>query len=297
MKNLLLLCCILFSSNLFAATSYEAIVNRIKTLDAQPNTGLFSLGKNDQGQDILGLVIGDPSRPNAFKQLVVGTHHGNERMAAEVPVHFIELALSHVNNPSSPFHASLENTVFYVVPVLNISGYNRNSRQETSADGRNYDSNRDYEDPCTTKQDFHLKSTGLIAEFLEQENIISAVSVHGYVGTFTFPWGTTAANYETQDHLLMNDLARKSVVHNKYNIGTHGGAIYPATGAFEDWAYYKLGVWSYLLEIRSTSSDLKKDALTLLQFFLDAPVERSRNVGQRVNCVERILKAKNFGRP
>lgn len=268
------------------ADDYDRILSRLTELDKLPNTTLFALGKNDQGRDIMGIMVGDASRA-VVKHAVVGTHHGNERAAAEVPLLFTEM-IGKIADPSF---------LYYVIPVLNISGYNVARRGETGGDGRVHDSNRDYEDACTTKQDFKLKSTSLIAELIEREDIVSAVSVHGYVGTFTFPWGTEASDYRTQDDAFFTEWARKAVKVNNYKIGTHGGAIYPATGAFEDWAYYKLGVWSFLLEIRSPSSDLRKDAASLVEFFRNSPTERSRNVGQQVNCVERILKSLHNSRP
>ncbi len=269
-----------------SASEYDKILARLAELDKLPNTTLFSLGKNDQGSDIMGIMVGDSSRAKV-KHVVVGTHHGNERASAEVPLYFTEMIAKSYDS----------SVLYYVIPVLNISGYNVYRRGENGSDGDVHDSNRDYEDACTTKQDFNLKSTSLIAELIEREDIVSAVSVHGYVGTFTFPWGTEANNYATQDDAFFTEWAKKAVKINNYKIGTHGGAIYPATGAFEDWAYYKLGVWSFLLEIRSPSSDLKKDAATLVEFFKNSPSERSRNVGQQVNCVDRILKSLNNSRP
>ncbi len=285
MKTMLFLFLSLINISAFA-DDYDKILSRLNELDKLPNTTLFSLGKNDQGRDIMGIVVGDASRAKV-KHVVVGTHHGNERASAEVPLYFSEMI-------AKSFDSSV---LYYVVPVLNISGYNVSRRGETGSDGEVHDSNRDYEDACTTKQDFNLKSTTLIAELIEREEIVSAVSVHGYIGTFTFPWGTEARNYATQDDAFFTEWAKKSVKINNYKIGTHGGAIYPATGAFEDWAYYKLGVWSFLLEIRSPSSDLKKDAASLVEFFKNSPSERSRNVGQQVNCVDRILKSLNNSRP
>lgn len=268
------------------ADEYDRILGRLSELDKLPNTTLFSLGKNDQNRDIMGIMIGDPSEAK-IRHLVVGTHHGNERAAAEVPLHFTELV---ANSPDL-------STLYYVVPVLNISGYNRFRRDETGADGRAHDSNRDYEDACTTKQDFKLQSTALIADLVEKEDIVSAVSVHGYVGTFTYPWGTNAQDYSTLDDAFFSKWAKLAAKVNNYKTGTHGGAIYPATGAFEDWAYYKLGVWSFLLEIKSPTSDLKKDAASLVEFFKNSPTERSRNVGQTVNCMARILGALENSRP
>ncbi len=268
------------------ADDYDKILARLNTLDQLPNTTLFSLGKNDQNRDIMGIIVGDESRAKT-KHVVVGTHHGNERAAAEVPVFFAELVIQSYD-PS---------VLYYIIPVLNISGYNVYRRGETGADGKVHDSNRDYEDACTTKQDFVLKSTALIAELIEREDVVTAVSVHGYVGTFTYPWGTEARNYATEDDAFFSEWAKKAVKINNYKIGTHGAAIYPATGAFEDWAYYKLGVWSFLLEIKSPSSDLKRDAQSLVEFFKNSPSERSLKVGQQVNCMDRILKSLGNSRP
>lgn len=268
------------------ADDYDKIVARLNTLDQLPNTTLFSLGKNDQNRDIMGIIVGDQSRAK-IKHVVVGTHHGNERAAAEVPVFFAELVINSYD-PS---------VLYYIIPVLNISGYNVYRRGETGHDGDVHDSNRDYQDACTTKQDFVLKSTTLIAELIEREDVVTAVSVHGYVGTFTYPWGTEARDYATADDAFFTAWAKKAVKINNYKVGTHGGAIYPATGAFEDWAYYKLGVWSFLLEIKSPSSDLRKDAQSLVEFFKHSPTERSRNVGQQVNCMDRILKSLGNSRP
>ncbi len=279
----LILAALSFSS---IADDYDKIVARLNTLDKLPNTTLFSLGKNDQNRDIMGIIVGDQSTAKT-KYVVVGTHHGNERAAAEVPVFFAELVINSYD-PS---------VLYYIVPVLNISGYNVYRREESGSDGDTHDSNRDYQDACTTKQDFVLKSTTLIADLIEREEVVTAVSVHGYIGTFTYPWGTEARDYATADDAFLTAWAKKAVKINNYKVGTHGGAIYPATGAFEDWAYYKLGVWSFLLEIKSPSSDLRKDAQTLVEFFKHSPTERSRNVGQHVNCMERILGSLNNSRP
>ena len=296
MKKTLATLSMVLTSTAFAATSYDGIITRLQDLAKKDHVKLFSLGKNDQNQDILGVLIGDQTK-GFVKNLVVGTHHGNERMAAEVPFHFANVVLDILNNPNHPQHEQYQNTLFYVIPVLNISGYNVSRREETGPGNKNFDSNRDYEDPCSTKVDFRLKSTFLLSELIKKEDIVAAVTAHGYVGTFTFPWGVNTDNYKTLDDALMTDIAKKAVVHNHYKVGTHGAAIYPAAGAFEDWAYYKLGVWSFLLEIKNTSTDLKKDALALNEFFKLAPTERSHSVGQAVNCVDRILRTNFEGRP
>lgn len=286
MKSLILAATFCLISAQVMAADYDRILAKMQDFSKSPHAALFSLGKNDQGQDIMGLVIGDEGTAK-IRHLVVGTHHGNERAAAEVPLHFIDQALTNYN----------PEILFYVIPVLNISGYNANRRQETGADAQTYDSNRDYEDACEVKHDFELKSTALIADFLALEEIVSAVSVHGYVGTFTFPWGMNTSNFQTLDNAMLVQWAKNTAKINGYRTGTHGDIVYPAEGSFEDYAYLKHGTYSFLMEIRSPSSDLKKDALALHDFFRNSPPERSKYVGQRPNCVAHILSAKNRSRP
>lgn len=275
----------LISLHLFAA-DYDTILKRMGEYAQRPNVGLFSLGQNDQGRDIMGMVIGDASRA-VRKHLVVGTHHGNERMAAELPFLFVDQIQK----------SQKLDTLYYVIPVLNISGYDRNRREETSKEGKTLDPNRDYEDACKTKVDFRLKSTQLLSQFVEREDIVAAVTVHGYVGSFTFPWGMHTSNFSTLDNSWLMEWAQKTAKINNYRVGTHGDIVYPAEGAFEDWAYFKHGVWSYLLEIQSPRSDLQKDAQALVEFFKSAPSERSKHVGQKVNCVEKMLQVSNGIRP
>jgi carboxypeptidase T len=284
-KFILSLIIFLVALNLYAS-DYDTILKRMETYAKRPHITLFTLGKNDQGKDIIGMVVGDVTQA-VRKHLVVGTHHGNERMAAELPFLFVDQIQK----------TQKLDTLYFVIPVLNISGYDRDRREETGSDGRTIDPNRDYEDACKTKVDFRLKSTELLSQFVEKEDIIAAVTIHGYVGSFTFPWGMHTSHYNTLDNAWLMEWAQKAAELNNYRVGTHGDIVYPADGAFEDWAYFKHGVWSYLLEIRSPSSDLNKDAAALVEFFKSAPSERSKHVGQKVNCLEKMLRLSHGVRP
>src|SRR6476646_4450262 len=139
MKKILFSILALASLTATAATDYDRILSRLAEIDKLPNTTLFSLGKNDQGKDIMGVVIGDAASAK-HKYAVVGTHHGNDKASAEVTLFFAEMVIK-AYDPS---------VVYFIVPVLNISGYNVSRREETGSDGDTHDSNRDYEDACTT---------------------------------------------------------------------------------------------------------------------------------------------------
>lgn len=268
----------LFLSAPVLAAPYDAVTAELGRL-AAANADIVSLmdiGTNDQGVAIQGIRIEGPGalmleRP---QHLVVGAHHGNEQMSTDVALRFATRLIATLRDPSSPLYATLSQNTYVIVPVLNISGYNSGRREERSAAGRYLDANRDYPDPCTTDTPFVLNSTRNIADFIRREGIVAAVTIHGYIGTFTYPWGIFTTNTATPDHDLFKSMSAQAVAVNGYDTGTHADAIYPTAGAFEDWAYHELGVWVMLLEIASRPN-VDRDADALLKYFSVAPTSRS----------------------
>ena len=241
---------------------------------------MMDIGKNDQKKIIYGLKVKNPdyTRENGKKpnQLLVGCHHGNEGLSADVCIVFVNDLIDIFKSPSHPRYAAISKSVFYVIPVLNISGYDRNNRREKDKNGRYHDPNRDYPDPCANNSYYKLESTKNLAKFVKQKDIVGAVTTHGYIGTFTYPWGMNTDNTHTNDHSIYNNIAKQAVAANGYMIGTHADAIYPASGSFEDWAYHAYGVWVMLLE-HDYGANLDKDSECLIIFFALIPDKQSQN--------------------
>lgn len=283
----------LTTSNLFAV-EYDRVTTKMNQLiSTYPNlVQSMNIGKNDQNALILGLKI---QKPDQFvdqiekrKFILVGTHHGNERLSADLALRFAEDLLKRFSGNityETPDISALEDAIFYVVPVLNIDGFNANRREEKSASGQSVDPNRDYPDVCIEQPSFRLKSTSNLAKFIEQEDIVGAVTVHGYIGTFTYPWGIYTDDTKTLDDSFFKDVTKKAVSFNNYRTGTHTDVIYAAAGAFEDWAYHKFGVWTTLLEL-ARSPKLDKDSLAMLSYFADLPSERSNQHQHLGNCTQ-----------
>lgn len=262
------------------AAPYDDATARLARLQfAHPaSVTMMDIGANDQGTVIRGVRIEDPETFGVAKphHLVVATHHGNEELSADVAQSFAERLVAALEDPNAPLHEQLKGNVYYVVPVLNVTGYNASRREETSSTGRTLDANRDYSDPCTSDQPFQLASTRHLAEFVAQESIVAAVTIHGYIGTFTYPWGIFTSNTHTPDQAAFDGMARQVVAVNRYTTGTHADAIYPTAGAFEDWAYFEHGVWVMLLEI-ANRPNVARDADSLLKYFAIAPTTRSEH--------------------
>jgi hypothetical protein len=270
-----------FSSQAFAAP-YDLIKSDLAYI-ARLHPGIASrivIGTNDQGVEIEGLRIG--SSTATVNHLVVGAHHGNEQKSTDVAMAFIK-EIVEAKQVSAGLDVKLANMAFHVIPVLNISGYNAGQRQERDANGRSFDPNRDYPDPCGNDSTFNLNSTDALAKYLIAEDIVGAVTIHGYIGTFTFPWGTYTNQTETPDHNVFRDVTSQAVRVNRYRTGTHADVIYPTVGAFEDWAYHAVGVWTALLEIKN-NLNVTDDAQALVTYFSGIPVQRSENHAHIGTC-------------
>ncbi|WP_372370903.1 M14 family zinc carboxypeptidase [Candidatus Uabimicrobium sp. HlEnr_7] len=276
----LLIASLIFCVSVWSA-EYDKIIDGLTKI-VDNNTELvqwMDIGKNDQGQDIRGVKIHNPSAKidgEKRNHLLVGTHHGNERQSAYLCVEAVKVMVEALKDPNHEYHAKLSSYVIYVVPVLNIGGFNAYSRSERDKNGYSHDPNRDYPDPCESNSYFKLMSTQNIANFVERHNILGAVTVHGYIGTFTYPWGMYTSNTKTADHRIYDMIGKECCKINNYRTGTHADVIYPATGAFEDWCYNAHGIWTMLLEL-SRSANLEKDAQAVAKYFTLVPAERSKS--------------------
>jgi len=279
-----LLALFLFGISSIYAANYDNIVNQINQI-AQNNSAyaqVIDIGTNDQGNKIYGLKIEDISVLEDGKpaHLIVGTHHGNEGTAATLSVNLAQKLIDTMKAGKT----AISGCVFYVIPVLNISGYNANRRTEVNKSGSYVDPNRDYPDPCVSASYYELASTKNLSLFVERYNIVGSVTIHGYIGTFTYSWGIYTSNTKTPDDTQFRTMASEAVKANGYQTGTHTDVIYPAAGSYEDWAYYQFGVWSMLLELDS-SANLTKDAQCLITYFTLVPASQSGNHSHNpANC-------------
>lgn len=225
---------------------------------------VFSIGKNDTGQDIEGIKSGS----GPVHTLVVGTHHGNEYGATEVALAFAK----------SIAEASITGQTVYVIPVLNVSGYNRRQRQEIGIDP-----NRDYVGPCGTSGPWHLRSTKALADFIEREKIVSSATLHTYSPFVLYPWGFSTKDTKTEYDDQYIELAKAAAVESGYPVGNSTVELYPADGCYEDYAMWKFGIWSLLFEMGTSHSPgqsaidelIRGNVPGLRRFLSQAPTSRA----------------------
>lgn len=283
MTRFFLLLTLLFTTQVFAVPimgrKYDNVVQTLQTLAAQypQNAKLINIGTSDSGRDIIGLKIGDGSVSN----LVVGTHHGNEYGSTEVALAFAEEIA----------RTPVDGQTIFVIPVLNIAGYDRRSREEF-AGSMWHDPNRNYPGPCGSEGPFTLKSTAALAALIEREHIVTSATIHTHFPAVTFPWGVSTHDVTTPYNDIFQSLADVATFLSHYRTGTSTDIVYPVDGSFEDYAYWKHGVWSLLFEVGYSHSPnqaaleelVRVNVPGLRRMFETAPMVRATDHGFKGQC-------------
>lgn len=234
------------------AGRYDTIVTQLKQLEAAHSDVMkvVTIGKNESGVDIRAARVSlTPETMDKKKigHLIVGPHHGNEGGGALLAMTFLKNLVKRFES-DAVFRTDLGETEWLVIPVLNTPGYDANQRRE-----RNIDPNRDYPGPCTSAPGGKLKSTLALRNLYSLRSWVGTATLHGYIGVLAYPWGMNADNTHTQDHNFFDRITEKAAEENNYSYGTSTDTIYPADGCYEDWAYWKHGTYSLLVELRDSS--------------------------------------------
>jgi carboxypeptidase T len=264
---------------------YEAIRQSMrKAVVGNPSTAKgFNIGISDSGKPIEGVQIGN----GPVKTLVVATHHGNEYGSTYVASQFIDAMAGH----------PIPGRTIYVIPVLNINGYNAGNRYEPIGGGeQRQDPNRDYPNPCGSDGPFALKSTHHLATFIDEAKISSSLTLHTYMPLVAYPWGM-GRNFTDPYLDIYKKLASFTVEFSGYDIGNSAQAIYPANGTFEDYAFWKHGIWSLLMELGTSHNPSQADLVKMakvnipgmVKFLEQAPAERAMNHEYDGDCSRRLI--------
>ena len=234
------------------ATPYSQVQTFLHNLATQypQSTRLFVLGQSDAGVPIEGVIIGN----GPVENLLVATHHGNEYGSTEVAKGF---AADLAKNP-------IAGQTLFIIPVLNVSGYNGNERRETLG-GTTYDPNRNYPGPCGTEGPFTLKSTHALADFMAAHHIVVSATLHTFSPAVLYPWGISTKDLSTAYDDQFKQLGLWATMESTYAVGNSTELLYPADGAFEDYAFWKHGAWSMLFEIGFSHSPTAAEVKTMVE--------------------------------
>lgn len=281
-----LLFSLLVSPSNAPVNNYATVVQTLQQIQAAnpTTTQLIDLGPSDSGQNIVGIKIGDG--PTA--DLIVGTHHGNEYGSTAVAM---GAADAYAKNP-------IKGHTVYIVPVLNISGFNSRSRYERLSGMNSVDQNRDYPGPCISGQPFKSKATKALATFIDEKNIVSSATLHTHWPAVLYPWGFSTRDVMTKDDSTFIQLSKDAAVESGYDVGNSKDMLYAADGAFEDYAYWKHGIWSLLFEMGETHTPSEAQMAQMVavnvpgirRFFENAPKERAKDHAFTGKCDRSIMQ-------
>lgn len=274
-------------SNAAPTSNYDLVVETLRRISQEnPNTTQWiEIGISDSGQPIAGLKIGT----GETSDLIIATHHGNEYGSTAVALGAAE---AFAKDPL-PGHS------IYVIPVLNVSGYNSRNRYERTSNGT-VDQNRDYPGPCVSYTTHKSKATRALAQFIDEKNIVSSATLHTHAPAVLYPWGLSTRDTGTPYDSTFIGLAKAATVESGYTVGNSKEVLYAADGAFEDYAYWKHGVWSLLFEM-GTSHNPSQDQMRrmvqvnvpgLRRFFDVAPKERAENHAFTGRCDRGVMQRK-----
>jgi len=279
----ILFVCLAGTASAKISESYTDVKNVMSDLAQKypSNVQKFELGASDSGETILGLKIGS----GPLKNLLVATHHGNEYGSTEVALGF---AKSIAENP-------IKGQTLYVIPVLNIGGYNDHNRYEMGA-GSSRDPNRDYPGPCGTEGPFKLKSTHALANFVDKEGIVTSATLHTYYPAVAYPWGISSQDLKTPYEEFFKTFTALAAQESHYATGNSTELIYPADGTYEDYTFWKHGMWSILFELGYSHDPSQSDVDTLLavnvpglrRMFENSPQQRAENHAFTGKCDVRM---------
>jgi carboxypeptidase T len=266
----------------------EQYADVVKHLEAvattySQNAQIFDLGMSDSGEMIKGLKIGNGERQN----LLVGTHHGNEYGSTEVAIAFADALAKE----------PIAGQTLYVIPILNISGYNRGNRNEYLKNGMSYDANRDYPSPCRgDDQPFRLKSTKALADFIGSHQVVTSATLHTYDPSVLYPWGISTKDLDTGYTDIFLALGKSATFMSNYKVGNSTDMLYPADGTFEDYAFWHEGMWSMLFELgfshnpseSQVNEMIRVNVPGLRKMFAEAPALRAKDHNFSGKCDGRL---------
>jgi hypothetical protein len=200
------------------------------------------LGQSVRGRAIPYLVINATCQPTPAAVLLVGTHHGDEGSSAEATLAHVDSLL----RGSADVRDLLGRYAFYVLPVLNVDGYEASPPTRENANG--VDINRDYAYPERGEpSSFKERETQLLKGLQDQVGFRAALTYHSGTTSVLWPWCYTAT--PAADDARLSSVGAKTA--QAMGFGTYSASYfdYPTQGEYIDYAYMKSKTLAFTVEV------------------------------------------------
>jgi len=271
----------------------------------------FSIGKSYRGRPIFGLMLtanvgaGSQGRPEVVVDSLI---HARERATVELALYIVDALTDNYGNSATALGRRatriLNNTVVYVLPVLNPDGavydmkggvfhhWRKNRQPVPNSSEIGIDLNRnfgfrwgccggssgnpaaeDYRGPSA----WYAPETIAYRDFVKSHpGLTEALTIHSAARRVLWPYGYTVddvpATMTADDHAAVVALAQGIAERDGY-IAEQSSDMYVSDGDGDDWAYHAQGVFRLTLEMAPGSARRWYPSLAEL----NADVHRNRS--------------------
>ncbi|MBI1861983.1 MAG: hypothetical protein HYR96_13795 [Deltaproteobacteria bacterium] len=119
-------------------------------------------------------------------------------------------------------------------------------------------------------------------EHLKTRVYTGSITLHGYASSMTYPWGVALDDPHTLDDNAYTAVTSKAAEKNGYRYGTMAKVVYPARGTYEDFVYWKYGMWSLLIELASGSTTDIQQTVEAMTVWFDG-IDRTPSTQNALN--------------
>jgi hypothetical protein len=265
--------------------TYAEIESRIDALvTSYPSLlSVQQIGTSIQGRAIRAVTLTSPNgQPNKPALCFNGTQHAREWISPMVVMYILEgLASDYGIDPQ--ITALLDNTKFYIIPVVNPDGYVyswntyrlwRKNRRNTGTGYYGVDLNRNWgygwggpgsssspsSDTYRGTAPFSEPETQAVRDFiLAHPDTVAHIDFHSYSQLILRPFGAEealpAAPFEDVHRLVGDTMAAEIFdVYGETYVSQPSYELYLAAGDATDWVFGTAGVYSWTIELRPDSS-------------------------------------------
>jgi hypothetical protein len=209
---------------------------------------LDTLGWSVDGRAIFCMTVSD--NPGSIEQepgvRMTGNIHGNEYIAEEVPLYFLQYLLE--NYDIDPEVTDLvDNRRIMIVPMLNPDGHERNSRYNSNG----IDLNRDYgymwNEGYTSPAPFSQPETQAVRTIMEPGWSVLSIDYHSGTEGVLRPWAYHTDATADDDNFVHLSSEYGSMA--GYPIGQWWYFLYESHGPTQDFGYGSLGELCFTIEL------------------------------------------------
>ncbi len=226
---------------------------------------LETLGFSVQNRAILMMRVTDnPQVEEAEPEFrVVGPHHGDEKIASEIALSFLQYVLASYDT-STEVHNMVDSTELWVIPIVNVDGHVANHRTNAN----NVDLNRDYgyrwSGMGNSPSQFSQVETRLIRQHDIDNNIAIELEYHSIASYVNYLWDNHPSDPPDSGFIL--------ALAQQYADSTYGSRTtelepingydwYEVDGSCQDASFGLFGNLAYTIETKEPAPQAEIDSI------------------------------------